>query len=217
VAVWLIVADLRERKKAVLRGTIVRTAVELFAERGYDAVSVDEIASASMCSRSTFNRYFGTKEHVLFPGASEVTSGLETALAQADPAGDAWMIARTCMADQLDVFVRGFDADLRERCFRLWFEETAPRRRYLEFAFEWERILVAFFATRAGNTVDAQMRCQLLASAMVSTLRTALHGAIELGQNTEEITERAFRLLEAGLGEHTLRDGVGPARRARGR
>ena len=65
-------ADLRARKKAALRATIVRSAINLFVERGYDAVGVEDIAASSMCSRSTFNRYFGSKDDVLFPGAPEV-------------------------------------------------------------------------------------------------------------------------------------------------
>jgi hypothetical protein len=68
-----------EQKKAALRAVIVRTAVHLFLERGYDAVGMEEIAAASMCSRSTLNRYFGTKEDVLLPAVPEVVDGLRRA------------------------------------------------------------------------------------------------------------------------------------------
>jgi len=64
-----------------LRATIVRSAVELFVERGYAAVGMEDIAYASMCSRSTLNRYFGAKEDVLFPAVPEVIAGFtESAL-----------------------------------------------------------------------------------------------------------------------------------------
>jgi AcrR family transcriptional regulator len=211
------VADLRERKKAVLRRTIVRTAVELFTERGFDAVSVDEIAAASMCSRSTFNRYFGTKEDVLFPGAGEITIGLSAALKLADADAGPWLQARACLAEQLTTFVSNIDADLRERCFLLWTQESAPRRRYLEFAFEWERILVDYFVGRAGEGVDARIRCRLAASAMVAALRTALHGTIEFGQDPGAVIDQAFAMLEAGLDADALRAAPTRTRRASGR
>src|ERR1700752_1319825 len=102
-------ADLRERKKAALRATIVRSAVDLFVERGYEAVGVEEIAEASMCSRSTFNRYFGTKEDVLFPGAVDVIAGLQRALDTAPPADYRWLVARQAVTTQLERFFDTFD------------------------------------------------------------------------------------------------------------
>jgi AcrR family transcriptional regulator len=74
---------LRERKKAALRATIVRSAVELFVERGYDSVGMEEIAYASMCSRSTLNRYFGTKEDVLFVVGAHLHGDLRARLVAA--------------------------------------------------------------------------------------------------------------------------------------
>src|SRR5262245_14761241 len=125
---------LRERKKAALRATIVRAAVELFVERGYDAVGMEEIAHASMCSRSTLNRYFGTKEDVLFAAVPDVIAGLRDALDNAAPTDDRWDFARHTVTTQLGRFVDNVDPDLRPTIMRLWFNEPALRRRYLEIA-----------------------------------------------------------------------------------
>ena len=48
------------------RLTVVAKALELFAEQGYDATSVDEIADAAGISRRTFFRQFRSKEDVVF-------------------------------------------------------------------------------------------------------------------------------------------------------
>jgi AcrR family transcriptional regulator len=58
--------SLRERKKADVRNTLVGTAVALFLKKGFDAVTVDEIVEKANVSRSTFFRYFPTKEAIVF-------------------------------------------------------------------------------------------------------------------------------------------------------
>jgi AcrR family transcriptional regulator len=57
---------LRERKRAHSRAATVAAAMQLFAERGYDAVTVADICAAAEIAPRTFFRYFPAKESVLF-------------------------------------------------------------------------------------------------------------------------------------------------------
>ncbi|MDO8336675.1 MAG: TetR family transcriptional regulator [Microcella sp.] len=66
---------LRERKRAAMLEQLERAAVELAAEHGYDAVTIEMICEACMTSPRTFYNYLGSKEAAILgprtPFASE--------------------------------------------------------------------------------------------------------------------------------------------------
>ncbi|MFI9832517.1 TetR/AcrR family transcriptional regulator [Streptomyces sp. NPDC051913] len=57
---------LRERKRQRMYETVSEIAIRLFLEKGYDAVSVAEIAAAAEISKPTLFRYFPAKEDLVF-------------------------------------------------------------------------------------------------------------------------------------------------------
>ena len=85
--------SLRDRKRRRAEEAIRKAAIELFSERGFDQVSVTEIAERAEVGRTTFFRYFGDKQEVLFPDpeqeSAEAVTGVgvpETALGSSLPA-----------------------------------------------------------------------------------------------------------------------------------
>ncbi|MCE7000206.1 TetR family transcriptional regulator [Saccharothrix sp. S26] len=69
-------APLRERKQQRAREQIVAAAFELFAERGFAAVTVTDIAERAEVGRTTFFRYFGDKQEVVFADEEAVVEGV---------------------------------------------------------------------------------------------------------------------------------------------
>ena len=55
----------RARKKAATRAQIVAAAIQLFSQKGIEAVTVDEIAAAADVGKGTIYNYFQTKEDII--------------------------------------------------------------------------------------------------------------------------------------------------------
>ena len=68
------------------QGRLRRAALDLYAEQGYDATPVAEIAARAGMSKRTFFRYFADKREVLFEGSSFLEVTLVEAIGAA-PAG----------------------------------------------------------------------------------------------------------------------------------
>ncbi|HWF30343.1 MAG TPA: helix-turn-helix domain-containing protein [Mycobacterium sp.] len=81
--------SLRDRQRAQIRADIRRAAFRLFIERGYDAVTTEEIASAAGVSPRTFFRHVPTKEELLLAplrhGGAAIVSLLEQRPATESP------------------------------------------------------------------------------------------------------------------------------------
>lgn len=75
--------SLRERKREEAKAKVAAVAISLFAERGFAAVSVDEICAAAEVAPRSFFRYFPTKSDVLLEPTREIAERLDVLLAAA--------------------------------------------------------------------------------------------------------------------------------------
>lgn len=77
--------DLRTRKRLAMRRAISDAATRLFQERGFEHVTVDEIAAAADVGRMTVFNHFPRKEDMFFDREEEGRELLREALRQRDP------------------------------------------------------------------------------------------------------------------------------------
>jgi AcrR family transcriptional regulator len=77
--------SLRERKKLMTRQTLIDTAEEMFGERGFDNVTVAEIADAANVAAKTVFVYFPAKEDLVFHGEGAMAEILVARIREREP------------------------------------------------------------------------------------------------------------------------------------
>jgi AcrR family transcriptional regulator len=103
--------SLRDRQRAQIRADIRRAAFRLFIERGYDAVTTEEIAAAAGVSPRTFFRHVPTKDELLLAPVRHGGAAIVNLLEQR-PTGEAPDIA---LINAIVTRTRSFDeADTEE-------------------------------------------------------------------------------------------------------
>jgi AcrR family transcriptional regulator len=78
----------RERRKAQTRAEVRETAQRLFAERGFDAVTIADVAAAADVAVQTVFNHFETKEALFFDGRTPWVGGAAAAITERAPGSD---------------------------------------------------------------------------------------------------------------------------------
>ena len=105
----------RERKRLEIRAALTRAAFDLFAERGFDNVTVVEISERADFDPSTFFRHFGSKEAVLFTNLIDYIELVQPTLL-ARPADEALFDSVAATASEL---IRRVPFDLEQESLRV--------------------------------------------------------------------------------------------------
>jgi AcrR family transcriptional regulator len=188
---------LRERKKQQTRERIRREAYRLFAEHGYEATTVDQIAEAAEVSPSTFFRYFPTKEDVVLQ--DEYDPALAAAV-RSRPADEPIVEAvLNSLKGPVGEMIQQDRDDLLLRT-RISFTDPAIRARTVAEQERSERAIAEIIAERAGRDAsDLEVRCA--AAAIIAVFTTLVRHWVE-GDGREDLAalyERHLPLLSRGL------------------
>jgi AcrR family transcriptional regulator len=205
---------LRERKKQQTRLAISQVATRMFIERGFDNVTVAEVAEAAQVSVNTIFNYFSTKEELFFDRGREVEeepSRIVRERQQGESAIDA--LYRALKESAKGEKGRFLAKDIRRFVATI---EASPalKARERQLLDESELRLVQTFLTETGAKPDdptprvvaalviavermliQEFRTRLLRGDPEAKIRPALARA----------AERAFQLLKAAAGDYCIR------------
>jgi AcrR family transcriptional regulator len=184
---------LRERTRRAVRAELAAVALELFAERGFEETTVEEIARAAGLTKRSFFRYFPSKEDAVFEGV-DVTGEKVVRDLLARPAGeDPWQSLRAVLLES----ERQIHSSGRAVAGLKLIESTpALRARVHEKRSLWRQRVSETLRERSGAELDT-FTTDLLTNAATAALDTASQAWLRSGGTADRVVllERAFDLL----------------------
>jgi AcrR family transcriptional regulator len=201
---------LRERKKQQTRDEIARAAMELFAERGFDAVTVAEVADAAGVSEKTVFNYFPAKEDLVFPGGEQRVLDLLDSIRERPQGASVVEPFRRATHAFLDQVAHGDVEDIVARP-RLVMQSEALRAR-LFLWWEQEATLLAPVIADAVGAAQDRLAPMVIARTLAWTHRVAFRAAFtrlldgedqkRVARDLRKQADEAYDLLESGLRDY---------------
>jgi AcrR family transcriptional regulator len=193
---------LRETKKLATRQQIAEVAMQLFVQRGFDRVTVAEVAAEAGVSEKTVYNYFPTKEDLFFDEVPERARALAEAI-RSRPEGEPIIatLRRLQIAEAARLTSPGFVTFAR-----VLEESPALQAKELEIMAVLAHALAGALEEEGIDARDARIAASLLISIHRHFFRAARtqalagkHGPAAARRLRGDL-ERAYTLLEHGLG-----------------
>ena len=190
---------LRERKKQATRLALHEAALRLVAERGLDAVSIDDIAARADVSARTFFNYFSTKDDAVL-GLDPEASSRQIELFLARPADETPLEALRAVSREQAVEMAA-ETDLWPVRLKVIDTHPALLARLAAAFGQSERALAEAIAERTSTRVGVHAYPTMLAGVAGVVTRTALHRwlATDFTAALPDLVDEAWDLLGAGL------------------
>jgi len=207
---------LRARKKQQTRQLIADSARRLFAERGFEEVSVSEVARAADVSDATVFNYFPTKEDLFYSGLERFEDQL-LAVVRDRPRGESIVDAVGRFFLQPRGFLASDDPQAVARLLeisRMVAESPALLAREREILSRYTDSLARLIAEQTSAAVD-DLRPAVAAAALIGVHRALIehvrqqiltgdHDLARLRRSTRSAGKKALALLDQGLGNYGL-------------
>jgi AcrR family transcriptional regulator len=206
---------LRERKKRQTRQAIAKAAKRLFLDRGFEQVSVAEVARAADVSEQTVFNYFPSKEDLVFDRMDTFEHELLSAVRER-PEGETPLRAFVrFILDRSDTAMAGEGRRRVAELTRLVTASQSLMARERQIVAKYTDALATLLADETGVGPD-DIEPRLAAEAMMAFHRSLVDFArrrarsrkssADLAAEVREAGERALAFLESGLGEHRRPD-----------
>jgi AcrR family transcriptional regulator len=205
---------LRERKKQQTRARLAHLATLLFIERGFDNVTIAEVARAADVSKMTVTNYFPLKEDLVFDAHELIVDSLARAVRERAPGQSALHGLHTAYLDALGGRYPVLTGHASPGFARLAHDSARLRAREREIDEQREDALAAALAAETGTAPD-DLTTRLAAVQLAAAHRVLfrlVRALIRDGATPAEADERveaaageAFGRLEPILGEYAVR------------
>jgi AcrR family transcriptional regulator len=199
---------LRERRKHEARLAISGAAMSLFSRRGFDDVTIAQVAEAAGVSKMTVTNYFPRKEDLVFDRAEEIIASLASAVAARAPGESLLTAIRRDYAARL----AAGDAVPTLAFARLVDGSHVLAARLLEIADLGERALGdAIAASTGGDNAEQRIVAAQLASVHRVLFAEGMSRVLAGSPRSSVLSDlgvaagRAFDLLEPSLGGYGIR------------
>ena len=195
---------LRETKKLQTRQEIADEAMRLFAARGFDHVTVAEVAAAAGISEKTVFNYLPTKEDLFFDEVPKREQAIVDAIRGREPGETIFAALRRLQVEECPRLCSpGFAIFAR-----IIEESTALQAKELEVMARFAQVLAETIQGELQiDERDARIAAGLLVSVHRQVFRAARKQALAGKQGPAAVRrlradlERAYELLEHGLGD----------------
>ncbi len=190
---------LQQRKHDLVRDAIWDAAMDLFASRGFDATTVDEIARAAGVSRRSLFRYFSSKRDLMAQGVVSYAHSLAQAIDACPPGCP----PAEAMRKTVFQVARQSAAHARTRqIMRIAAQCPAAREAQLARIAELQDLVAAAFARRPGMRPGDALAPRLLAAMTLSILGVIFGTWFDRGEeDISTAAQRVFASLERLLCE----------------
>jgi mycofactocin system transcriptional regulator len=184
------------RPPTTTRDEIEAVALGLFAERGFEATTVDDIAAAVGVGRRTLFRYFESKNDIAWGDFDSVMERLRSALEARDdlPLMDA---LRESVVGSND-YPADEEPGLRIRLTMITRTPALQAHSALRYA-EWRSVVAEWAAARRGESADDLLPRVIGYAALGSAMSTFERWVANEDEDLLELLEAAFAALGAGF------------------
>jgi AcrR family transcriptional regulator len=202
---------LRERKKQQTRELIADTAHRLFADRGFDAVTVAQIARAANVSEVTVFNYFATKEDLFYGGMQFFEEGLLDAVRTRAPGESVLQAFRRPVLEGFPFLADEKRVEAIVAARNLISASPSLEAHEREIVARYTRLLAEQLAKEAG-TKPVDVEAMGVASALMGVQRAVVdyvRSSILAGRRGPKLVAearsqavRGFERLEKGLADY---------------
>jgi AcrR family transcriptional regulator len=189
--------SLREISRDAVRARITEIALDLFAEHGFDQVTVDQIATAAGMSGRTFHRYFPAKEDVVVGEPEQWGEFVRDAFAARPADEPVWDSLLASFEAFVDLLAQNGRVQRGKVGMRILVSTASLRARNLEKHQLWGRMLVPLVAARLSDDDDTALRAEIIVQAALACLDVAFTTWANVDDDTtiSELLERSFAML----------------------